>query len=74
MVFGVRGTVRHQVAWSRKKKMKLSSYLVSEFGKRFFTFKHFALFVVDAVHEIFEVHADVVELGESHLKMLRMYK
>ena len=39
-------------------------------GKRF-TFKHFALFVVDAVHEIFEVHPDVVEFGESHLDIFQ---
>ena len=69
MVFGVRGTVRHQIAWS-KKEMKLIPYLVSDFGKRF-TFKHFALFVVDAVHEIFEVHPDVVEFGESHLDIFQ---
>ena len=55
-----------------KQKMKLSLYLVSDFGTRF-TFKHFALFVVDAVHEIFEVHADVVELGESHLEIFKRY-
>ena len=40
-------------------------------GAVFFTFKHFALFVVDAVHEIFEVHPDVVEFGESHLDIFQ---